>query len=133
MDLVKSLGDLIKVNTKHIEWAKRIQTRKEGKPSVVIVGFGSSSGSSIRDTWIQHRRNTQVTSDMITGGAQRNKIYINEDLSKEVRELLWKTKTELRGIYKYIWVSNGKILVKKADGEQSLRVRALSDISELKK
>ncbi|CAH2088032.1 unnamed protein product [Euphydryas editha] len=62
---------------------------------------------------------------MITGGSDKSYIFINEDMTKSARSILWNTKKQLRQVFKYIWVSNGKILIKKADGEKTTCVRSL--------
>lgn len=61
----------------------------------------------------------------------QNKVFINEDLTKAAKALLWNTKKRLHGLWKYVWVSNGKILAKKNDGDKSVWVRAESDLEEM--
>ncbi|XP_049881351.1 uncharacterized protein LOC126377584 [Pectinophora gossypiella] len=131
-DIVSKIGAVIDVSSADIEWVRRSRPMKAGgKPAPIIVGF-KSSGTESRDRWLANRRKlTATTSDMVTGGSASTKIYLNEDLTRNARVLLWNTKKQLHGTYKYIWVSNGKILVKKSDGDKSVCVRAESDISEL--
>ncbi|CAK1584076.1 unnamed protein product [Parnassius mnemosyne] len=133
-EIVSKIGDIINVSSSDKEWARRTRSRKEStKPSSIIVGF-KTTGTRSRDSWLSQRRNlSETTSNMITNGSALNKIYINEDLTKTTRALLWCTKKQLQGIYKYIWVSNGKILVKKCEGEKAICVRAESDICDLQK
>ncbi|CAH0720181.1 unnamed protein product, partial [Brenthis ino] len=103
------------------------------KPAPIIIGF-KTSGTKSRDEWLANRRKLkELNSSAITGGSQRNKIFINEDLTKTSRELLWNAKTQLKERFKFIWVNNGKILVKKADGDKSVWVRSDGDIRELLK
>lgn len=133
-DIVSKVGQMIQVSTQDIEWVRRNQPRKQGiKSASIVVGF-KTSGTESRDAWLLERRKlADVTSDKITGGTSKNKIYINEDLTKTTRTLLWNTKKELHNIYKYIWVSKGKILLKKNDGEKTIWVRSEQDISNLLK
>lgn len=134
MEVVKKLGDSLEVNCDDIEWASRRQQRKTSdKPATIVIGF-KSTGTESRSSWIANRRKlAKVNSSIITSGTQKNKIYINEDLTKTTRELLWNTKTQLKGIYKYIWVVNGRVLVKKEEGDKSVWVRSESDIRDLLK
>lgn len=131
-EIVAKIGDVIDVNSSDIEWARRTRPpRENSKPASIIVGF-KTAGTGSREAWLAQRRKLMdTTSDMITSGVAKNKIYINEDLTKTTRALLWNTKKQLLSIYKYIWVSNGEVLVKKAEGEKAICVRAESDISDL--
>lgn len=130
--IVTKIAENINVSCSDIEWAKRSAPMKSGsKPASIIVGF-KTSGTESRDSWLSNRRNLKdTTSNMLTNGSAVNKVYINEDLTHSARALLWNTKQHLHGAYKYIWVSNGKILVKKTDGEKSICVRNESDINNL--
>ncbi|XP_059045775.1 uncharacterized protein LOC131841472 [Achroia grisella] len=130
--LLQKLAEVMKVSADDIEWARRIPSRNSQKLPSILVGF-KAGGAETRDNWLAKRRNNiELTSNNVARGSRRDKIYINEDLTREVRELLWKTKVELKSAYKFIWVSNGKILVKKDESAKSVRVKSESDLSELK-
>ena len=133
-EIVNKIGMLINVSSDDIDWVRRNQPRKQGvKAASIIVGF-KSSGTESRDAWLTQRRKLMdVTSDKITGGTNDSKIYINEDLTKATRTLLWKTKKELNKNYKFVWVSKGKILVKKNEKDNSIWVRSDNDIGDLLK
>lgn len=133
-EIVNNIGKIINTGCQHIDWVRRNHPRKEGiKSASIIVGF-KTSGTESRDAWLLERRKlTDITSDKITGGTLTNKVYINEDLTKTTRTLLWNTKKELHSSYKYIWVAKGKILVKKNDGDKAIWVRSENDISDLLK
>lgn len=134
-EIVSKIGKIINVSSDDsIEWVRRMQPRKLGtKPPSIIVGF-KNSGMDCRDAWIAERRKlVDVTSNVITGGTKQDKIYINEDLSKSTRTLLWNAKKKLHGLYQYTWVMNGKVLVKKAEGDKSIWVRSEADINALLK
>lgn len=136
-DIVTKIGDEIGVSSHNIEWVKRSRPAKQGaKPSPIIIGF-KASGVECRNKWLEKRRQIfekSITSNMIIpGGSVNNRIYINEDLIPTTRALLWNAKKQLHGVCKYIWVTNGKILVKKAEGEKTIWLRSQSDISDLMK
>lgn len=134
MEVVKKLGDTLEVNCDDVEWAsRRHQQKTSDKPATIVIGF-KSTGTESRNLWLANRRKlTKVNSSFITKGSQENKIYVNEDLAKTTRELLWNAKTKLKGIYKYIWVVNGRILVKREEGDKSVWIRSEGDIRELLK
>lgn len=134
-EVVKKLADTLEVSSENIEWASRRHQRKQSnRPAPIIVGFKNTGGAAARNSWLAKRSKLiELNSSMITGGSQKHKIYINEDLTKTTRMLLWNTKIQLKAIYKYIWVVNGKILVKKAEGDKSVCIRSEEDIRELTK
>lgn len=133
-EIVNKIGKIIDVSSDDIDWVRRNQPRKQGvKAASIIVGF-KTSGTESRDAWLTQRRKlSDITSDKITDGTNNSKIYINEDLTKATRTLLWKAKKELHNNYKYIWISKGKILVKKNEDENSIWVRCDNDINDLLK
>ncbi|KAJ2949076.1 hypothetical protein O0L34_g6015 [Tuta absoluta] len=133
-EIVTKIGGLIDVSSDDIEWVRRNQPRKQGtKAPTITVGF-KNSGTESRDAWLAKRRKlADVTSKMITSGNNDDKVYINEDLSKSIRTLLWNTKKKLHGVYRFTWVINGKVLVKKAEGDKAVWVRSEADINALLK
>ncbi|CAH2108186.1 unnamed protein product [Euphydryas editha] len=118
--LVNKIGELIEVSSDDVEWVKRSRPLKAGSKSAnILVGF-KTTGTASRDRWLAQRRNLKnTTSNMITGVSDKSYIFINEDLTKSARSILWNTKKQLGQVFKYIWVSNGRILIKKADGEKT--------------
>lgn len=136
IEVVKKISNMLKVDMDDadISCARRLPQRNQDKPAPIIVSF-TPAGSGKRNSLLAQRRNLiNLNSQSITSGTLKNKIFINEDLTKPLRELLWKTKTQLRGSFKYIWISNGKILVKKGDSDKdkSTWVRSESILYELK-
>ncbi|XP_026746897.1 uncharacterized protein LOC113508126 [Trichoplusia ni] len=134
MQIINKLGQLLEVNSENVEWASRHQQRKTNdKPAPIVVSFKSTNMED-RNVWLTNRLKLKnIYSDAITGGSQKNKIYINEDLTKHTRELLWNTKNQLKEKFKYIWIHNGKILVKKSDGDNSTWIKSEDDLRELLK
>ncbi|KAH9635529.1 hypothetical protein HF086_003143 [Spodoptera exigua] len=133
-EIVTKIGDEIGVKSNDIEWVKRNkQSKKENKPSPIMVGF-KPSGIESREEWLVNRRKLiELNSSVFTGGSATNKVYINEDLTKATKTLLWNAKRQLKGIYKYIWVTNGKILAKKKDGDNTTWIRSEIELGQLSK
>ncbi|KAL4704525.1 hypothetical protein ACJJTC_002139 [Scirpophaga incertulas] len=64
---------------------------------------------------------------------EESRIYINDHLTKESKQLLSKTKkiaAELN--YNYVWVQNCKILVRKSDNSPIITIRNDSDLSKMR-
>lgn len=133
-EVVSKIGNIAEVSSDDIVWCRRKQTRKQSnKPASIMVEF-KTTGTATRDSWLaQRRRLVGVTSKNITEGNHLGTIYVNEDLTTSNKSLLWNAKKQLMGIFKYIWVSNARILVKKDDGDKSAWIRSESDINELLK
>ncbi|XP_026323726.1 uncharacterized protein LOC113233006 [Hyposmocoma kahamanoa] len=131
-EVVKKIGSIMEVCSDDIAWCKRKQTRNQSnKPASIMVWF-KTTGTATRDSWLAQRRKlVGVTSKNITEGKNMDRIYVNEDLTTSNKSLLWNAKKQLKGIFKYIWVSNARILVKKDEGDKSAWIRSESDINEL--
>lgn len=106
----------LNLNPENISSAMRVENKQMKQPSPVIVTLKNKNA---RDEWISKRKHRIDNNDIYKNG-NTNPLYINEVLTKTVRQLLWMTKKELKGIYKYIWVQQGKILVKKGDTERKI-------------
>lgn len=60
-----------------------------------------------------------------------SKIYVNERLTKNRRTLFSKTKLACKDKpYKYVWVNNVEIMVKKDDGGKTIRIKSENDIDK---
>lgn len=58
-----------------------------------------------------------------------NKIYINPSLSKTNRELLYWAKSAAReGQVRFAWFSNGKVLIRKRDGQPAIHITSRSQL-----
>lgn len=133
-EIVAKIGDEMGVKSNDIEWIKRNKhSKQENKPSSIMVGF-KASGIESREDWLANRRKLiELNSSIFTGGSTTNKIFINEDLTKATKTLLWNAKRQLKGVYKYIWVTNGKILAKKKDGDNTIWIRSENELCQLSK
>lgn len=143
---VKHLAEKLGVNAMKINEIKRVGEEKtraaarntnsgrsdsanvRNKPRPVIITLSSRAA---RDQWLLTRKTHQLTNDDIFANGNKQRIYINEDLTKYIRNILWTAKNELKPTYKYIWVQNGRVLIKKDDpNDTKIRsVRTLSDIN----
>ncbi|CAH0562828.1 unnamed protein product [Brassicogethes aeneus] len=65
------------------------------------------------------------------GFSGSNNIFLNEDLSKENRELLKKARSLRDKEYKYVWTVAGKIYVRKEDKSEKIRIFDESDLAKL--
>lgn len=127
---VLNIAKKLDLDPGNVETAQRINNKQNGaQPNPVIITLKTKAA---RNQWIAKRKNRITNNDVYNNG-NRKPIYINEVLTKSTRQLLWMTKKELNGIYKYIWVQDGKILVRKGDTERKIfTVRSEDFLTKLK-
>ncbi|XP_063384648.1 uncharacterized protein LOC134670766 [Cydia fagiglandana] len=100
------------------------------RPRPVVITMATRAA---RDLWLAARKTTKLCNDDVFENGNKDFIYINEDLTKYTRNLLWTAKNELKPTYKYVWVQDGKVLIRKDDpADAKIRVvRSLNDIDSL--
>lgn len=77
----------------------------------------------MRDRWISK------SSDL-----RAEKIVINENLSKLMKQLRWCAKqTATKKGYRFVWVQSGKVRMRKEVGTPIVRVESKRDLSKLTK
>ena len=102
---------------------------RSNAPPKIIVQFLSRTA---RDKWTQHR-NTGIKSAEVVPGGSDSTIYISENLSPFLRDLFFKARKAANRLnYKYCWIKNGKIFMKKADNSRSVKlIRTEEDLNAL--
>lgn len=131
-EVVSKVAQVLKVSTNDIEEARRVgkEKNKEGMPQAIMVKLRSKGA---RDQWMKARKLKPTNGD-VYGNKNISRIYINEDLPRVKREIFWETRNQLKGLFDYIWVQNGNILVKKNEVDSKIHnVRSLSYLEVLKK
>lgn len=125
-DLIATIGQKLEMDVNEIESARRVGRQKpdEKRPRPIVVKLRSKVA---RAGWLKHRK-TMLTNKDLLGNDNNNRIYINENLTKQMRSLFWNTKTSLKGTYKYIWVQDLKILIKKTDASKIYNIKCDADI-----
>lgn len=93
---------------------------KSNKIPGIIVRF---TNQETRDRWIDNRRK-------LTRGP--DSVYIQENLTLSDRSLLWMTKEWARANrHQYVWYRNGKIFIRKSDGEPALVIASVADLDRM--
>ncbi|KAF9423065.1 hypothetical protein HW555_001369 [Spodoptera exigua] len=110
------------------EEVKSDKKQRDSKPRPIIITMATRTA---RDKWLATRKTHKLTNSDILENGNKQRIYVNEDLTKHTRNLLWTAKSELKPTFKYIWVKNGKVLIKKDDPNDAKikTIRTLSDIN----
>ncbi|CAN7995671.1 unnamed protein product [Ixodes hexagonus] len=109
--------DLPDPQSDKIESMHRLKAR-EGKIPPIIVRFRDRSE---RDSWVSKRT-----------ALKANRNFINENLTRLQRWLFWNAKECARQKgYKYVWMSNGRVLVRQRDGSAVIRIDDESDLDKI--
>lgn len=84
----------------------------------IIIRFNDRSE---RDKWVSKRT-----------ALKDEHVYINENLTRLQRWLFWNTEDCAREMnYKYVWMKDGKIFVRKRDGAAAIRIDDESDLNKI--
>lgn len=79
--------------------------------------------SKIRDKWIATYRKKQLW---------KEKLYINEHLTKKNQTILYETKQNAKKKnFKFVWVRDCKILVRKNETSRIFTIRSLEDMESI--
>ncbi|XP_037574907.2 uncharacterized protein LOC119457408 [Dermacentor silvarum] len=94
---------------------------KPGKTRGIIIRFARQEQ---RDSWLANKKELKKES---------GNVYICENMTRLSRELLFTTKDWARSAgYAFVWHTNGKVLVRKKNGERAVVIRSVRDLEDLK-
>lgn len=93
---------------------------KPGKIPAILVRFVSRK---MRDNWMEKRGQLK---------ANNSEVYFLDNLTPQTKKLLWMMKAKAAEMgYEYAWQRNGKLLVRRADGEPVIRVECEADLDKI--
>lgn len=117
-----------------IEFAHRVQARRatSGVTSRVIVARFRQRAT--KDTLVAAaRKQRHMTSKDLGMGGEIKKIYINEHLTKENKQLLKLCKIKATEFnYKHVWTKNCRIYIRKTDTSPPIPIISGLDIDKIK-
>lgn len=117
-DIAKSVN-LPELSVNDVDAVHRLPA-KPGKEPGIIVRFVRQS---IRDTWLDSRKVLKNLKSTVT---------IVENMTKQHRDLLRYARTwAAENDYRFVWHSNGRILVSKAEGARAIVIQSESELLEL--
>lgn len=112
--------------------AHRIPTYKNDRIPYIVVQF---SDRGMRDICIsKFREKKTLTANQINKQfPQHQRVYINEHLTPENKQLLASLKKKCREInYAYVWCREGKFFIRKSEGGKVQRVSSIEEVEKLK-
>lgn len=127
---VNKIAQELKLNINDIEKVRRIPGVNTKVPRPIIISLRSREA---RLQWVKCKKIT-ITNDTIFRNDNHTRIYINEHVTRYTRQLFWITKNKLKEMYKFIWIQNGNVLIKKNEIEKKIiQINFESDIKEILK
>lgn len=99
--------------------------RKHGTVPPVLIRFASIS---VKDCWMAARGKLQ----RLCQTDNDPRLYFNDNLTHANRELFWLARTRGRESgFRFVWLKNGKIFARKAEGTPPLRITSIGDLEKL--
>lgn len=95
---------------------------KQAKAAPILLRFASIAA---KERFMNARKKLHA----LSRENQRTKLYFNDNLSRDNRELFWLAR--MRGKekkYQFVWVRNAKIFAKKGEGSPLLRINHVKDL-----
>lgn len=128
-EVMSEMAQMLKIgsyNVNKVENAhRRYQKNQNRKSNPIIVKFLSKCES---DEWLAKRR-TGLTNKNLWKGGNDEQIFINENLTPFNRELAWRARVSAKKHgYKYSWVKNGNIFMKKSDTDPVRKITTIEDV-----
>lgn len=107
---------------------RRARVGAAGKAKSVFVQFESKR---VRDEFLKSGKKTKPKVSQLTkNSSDTGAIYVNEELTPHYKLLFYNAnKIRKEKEFKYLWVGDGKILLKKTDTARIIQVRNLEDLN----
>lgn len=112
-------------------YRKKIKNKNSGMPGPIIIKFNRKS---YRDALLAEKKiKKKLDSSLIfpdAGQENIRPIYINECITN-FRKLIHKNARELmkKDIFKFVWIKDGKILVRKSAESNIINIRSIDDLN----
>lgn len=129
--IINKLAQKFNVNSNaaDVDVMHRLPARS-GIPKIVV----QFKTRQARDRWVSARKQAEVkSSEIVAVSGPPVPVYINEQLTPFMKDLLWKTKQDAKQKgYHMVWFKNNKILVKKNLLDKTvIRITSVKDLSKI--
>jgi hypothetical protein len=131
LEVVKSVGKALghEITDLQIDNCHRLPTRIVDKPAPIIIKFTRKID---KDELLRRRRVKRDFSTRHLNLPSDIPLYLNESLSPERRKVLSLARmAKVERAYKYLWIRNGKILMRKSDGKPVITLETVKDLNKL--
>lgn len=131
-DLVRDLGAAIgvEVQANDVSTAHRVPSFNRDRDQALIIQFTSRAR---REEWISKYRAKKpaLTAQQVNQRFPSQRVYINDHLSPENKQLLSRLKKKCREVgYTFAWCRDSKFFARKSEGDPVKRIYSFEDIEE---
>ncbi|KAH7965260.1 hypothetical protein HPB49_005460 [Dermacentor silvarum] len=124
-NIVDCLG--IEVNARDIDVAHRVPSKDKKKPNIVVKFLTRNA----RDKLLAAAKKTKLSTNQL-GFREDEPVYVNEHLCLENKVLLSKARLARREKnWKFVWVTQGKILMRKTEKSPVLHITCAADLEKV--
>ncbi|XP_054711323.1 major antigen-like [Uloborus diversus] len=109
----------------------RVPTQSKNRIKPIIVRF---KDILTRNTLLRATKdNKNLTTTMINNKFEEQKIFINEHVTRKVKELHFiARKFKSENDYKFVWMKGGKVFLRKSENDRVIQVRRKEDLDKLR-
>lgn len=112
---------------------KQLYRNKNSKNKPIIVEYQKESDKKLVFEAYKKYNNKNKNSKLSLGIKDKRIIYISESLSPTMKKLHFEARDLVKNYgYKFCWVSNGKIFVRKTENGPAIHIRLGEQIEELR-
>lgn len=127
------------LHSSEIEFAHRVQPRRAAGGSTAGAAAGRAIVARFRQRATKDavvaaaRKHRNVTTQQLGIGGEVKRIFINEHLTKDNKQLLKSCKiVAAENNYKHVWTKNCRIYIRKTDTSPAIPIISMSDLEKIK-
>lgn len=125
--IAKKVG-VSEIKESDIDIIHRVGNMAKRTPKDIIVQFKDREHRNK----LLGKKKEKIISKEVTEGRNDNIVYVNEHLTTFNKNLLWQVKTKCKEHnYKFVWIKEGKIFVRKKENGNALRIKSESDLVKI--
>lgn len=116
-----------------INAAHRLPSKNKLSPPIIV----SFTARTAKEKWLgEYKKYIKENKTLLTTHVNKNlkkaPIYFNHHLSPYYKNLLYESKKFVKeNNFKYCWVANGKVYIRRQEGERAVRIATMLDLDSL--
>lgn len=130
-DIVRKIGDAVgeSISEADIDICHRVATSKPSQKNI-IVRFVSRSK---RNTVLTKSKKKRIDTTSLGLPGPTTAVYVNEHLTRKNKQLLGAAIARKREVrWRFVWSSGGKILARKDENADAVKIDSLADLEKMR-
>lgn len=130
-ELVNNIGRAVgcEINKSDVDVAHRLPTTNKTLPRPIVIKFVNRWKKE--QLMAAKKQNRQLQSTAVGVNAPSHPIYINDHLTPKIKGLLKRAKDLRMKGYKFVWVRDGRVYVRKHETSAVILIKEIEDILRL--